>query len=52
MYRQAEDIIVNDGAWLPLWYSGERYVLIKDYVKDYKVTPMIVPKLKNIRLTD
>ena len=52
LYREAEDIIVNDGAWLPLWYSGERYVLIKDYVKDYKVTPMIVPKLKNIRLTD
>ena len=52
LYREAEDLIVNDGAWLPLWYSGERYVLIKDYVKDYKVTPMIVPKLKNIRLTD
>jgi oligopeptide transport system substrate-binding protein len=52
LYRQAEDLIVQDGAWLPLWYSGERYVLIKDYVKDYRVTPMIVPKLKNIRLTD
>ncbi len=52
LYRQAEDIIVQDGAWLPLWYSGERYVLIKDYVEDYRVTPMIVPKLKNIRLTD
>ena len=52
LYQQAEELIVQDGAWLPLWYSGERYVLIKDYVKDYEVTPMIVPKLKNIRLTD
>ena len=52
LYQQAEDLIVQDGAWLPLWYSGERYVLIKDYVQDYRVTPMIVPKLKNIRLTD
>ncbi len=52
LYQQAEELIVQDGAWLPLWYSGERYVLIKDYVKDYRVTPMIVPKLKNIRLTD
>ena len=52
LYQQAEELIVQDGAWLPLWYSGERYVLIKDYVKDYHVTPMIVPKLKNIRLTD
>ena len=52
LYQQAEKIIVQDAAWLPLWYSGERYVLIKDYVEDYRVTPMIVPKLKNIRLTD
>ena len=52
LYQQAEELIVQDGAWLPLWYSGERYVLIKDYVEDYHVTPMIVPKLKNIRLTD
>ena len=52
LYQQAEELIVQDGAWLPLWYSGERYVLIKDYVKDYHVTPMIVPKLKKIRLTD
>ena len=52
LYRQAEEMIVQGGAWLPLWYSGERYVLVKPHVKDYRVTPMIVPKLKDIRLTD
>ena len=51
LYQQAEDLIVKDAAWLPLWYTGERYVLIKDHVKDYRVTPMIIPKLKNVRLT-
>ena len=52
LYHIAEDMIVQDAPWLPLWYTGERYVLIKDYVEDYRVTPMIVPKLKEIRLTD
>ena len=52
LYHQAEELIVQDAAWLPLWYSGERYVLIKRHVKDYRVTPMIVPKLKEIRFTD
>ena len=52
LYHQAEDLIVKDAAWLPLWYDGERHVLIKNHVKDYRITPMIVPKLKNVRLTD
>ena len=51
LYHEAERLIVQDAPWLPLWYTGERYVLIKDYVEDYRVTPMIVPKLKQIRLT-
>ena len=52
LYHQAEQLIVQDAAWLPLWYSGERYVLVKKHVKGYHVTPMVVPKLKQIRLTD
>ena len=50
LYRDAEELIVNDGAWVPLWYTGERHVLLKPDVKDYRVTPMIVPKLKEIRI--
>ncbi len=52
LYHEAERIIVEDAAWLPLWYAGERFVLIKDYVDDYRVTPMIIPKLKHVHLTD
>ena len=48
LYRKAEELIVADAAWVPLWYTGERYVLIKSHVKDYRVTPMIVPKLKQM----
>ncbi|MCY4653999.1 MAG: ABC transporter substrate-binding protein [Dehalococcoidia bacterium] len=52
LYHKAEKLIVDDAAWLPLWYAGERYVLIKSHVENYRVTPMIIPKLKEIRITD
>ncbi|MDA1189354.1 MAG: ABC transporter substrate-binding protein, partial [Chloroflexi bacterium] len=50
LYRQAEELIVKDAAWLPLWFSGETHVLIKEYVRGYRLTPMIVPKLRQVRI--
>ena len=50
LYHQAEEMIVNDAAWLPRWFSGEQYVLIKPHVSGYKLTPMIVPKLKEVSI--
>ena len=50
LYRQAEELIVQAAAWVPLWYQGERHVLIKPHVKDYRLTPMIVPKLTLVRI--
>ena len=50
LYHQAEVMIVNDAAWVPTWYQGERYVLIKPRVKGYKLIPMIVPRLRHIYL--
>ena len=49
-YQLAEELIVNDGAWVPLWFTGERHVLLKPYVENYQVTPMIVPKLREVHL--
>ncbi len=50
LYQDAEQMIVQDAAWVPLWFEGERYVLIKPYVKGYRLTPMIVPKLSQVRI--
>ena len=50
LYREAELMIVDDAAWVPLWYQGERHVLIKPYINDYRLTPMIVPKLREISI--
>ena len=51
LYHEAENLIVQDAPLLPLWYTGEQYVLIKGHVEDYRVTPMTVPKLRHIKLS-
>ena len=52
LYRQAEELIVADAPWLPLWFAGERHLLIKPHVKGYVVTPMIVPKMRHVYIED
>lgn len=48
LYNEAEQLIVDDVPWIPLWFSGENVLLLKPYVQGYKVTPLIVPKLKDV----
>ncbi|MCH8103132.1 MAG: peptide ABC transporter substrate-binding protein [Chloroflexi bacterium] len=48
LYQQAEQEIITQAAWLPLWFDTEGKGLIKPYVKDYKFTPIIVPKLGDV----
>jgi len=52
LYHDAEQLIVNDAAWVPMWFTGERYALVKPNVDGYAMTPMIVPKLQEIRIGD
>ena len=52
IYNEVEQTILDDAPWIPLWYSGERYLLIKPNVQDYFQTPLIIPKLRHVYLTD
>jgi len=52
IYNEVEQTILDDAPWIPLWYSGERYLLIKPNVHDYYQTPLIIPKLRHVYLTD
>ena len=52
LYQQAEQIILDEAPWIPLWYSGEQHVLVKPYVHDYFLTQLIIPKLRFVYLTD
>jgi len=48
LYRQAEGIVVGEAPVIPLWFPGQRYVLIKPWVKGYKLTPLLVPRLREV----
>ena len=52
LYNKAEQQIIDDAPWIPLWYSGERHVLVKPYVHDYKLTQLIIPKLRFVYMTE
>jgi ABC-type transport system substrate-binding protein len=51
-YNEVEQTILDDAPWIPLWYSGERYLLVKPNVHDFFQTPLIIPKLRHVYLTD
>ena len=52
LYNQVEQMVLDDAPWVPLWYSGERYLLVKPYVHDYFQTPLIIPRLRYVYLTE
>ena len=52
LYQQVEQIIVNEAPWIPTWYRGDRYVLIKPWVKNYALNPLIIPQLKDVYIVE
>jgi oligopeptide transport system substrate-binding protein len=44
LYREAEQTILLDAPCLPLWVDTN-YILIKPYLKDYKLNPLGMPSL-------
>ena len=49
LYQQAEQKIVNDAPWVPL-YHGKGGVLIKPYVKGYTIPPFVIPNLRYVSI--
>ena len=49
LYRQAEQMMVDDAACLPLWF-GQNYILIKPYVEGYELNPMGFAMLNKVRI--
>ncbi len=37
LYQQAEQIIVNDAVWVPMWWGTEGKILVKPQVKDFRL---------------
>jgi oligopeptide transport system substrate-binding protein len=47
MYQNAEQMVVQDAAVLPLFF-GRNYVLVKPYVKGYGLSPLGYPRLNEV----
>ncbi len=51
LYRVAEDIILEDSPWIPLWHGKLDYVLVKPQVSNYYFSQMLLPKLRYVYLS-
>jgi len=51
LYQQAEQIIVDDVPWIPLFHD-EFNVLIKPYVKDYTLPPFVIPRMRYVYIEE
>lgn len=51
LYHQAERLIVNDAAWIPLTH-GVDFALVKPYVLGYVTTSSIYPWLRDISIVN
>jgi len=49
LYRQAEEIILAEAPWVPLWH-GKEYLLVKPRVRGATRAPTIIPWLKNVHI--
>jgi oligopeptide transport system substrate-binding protein len=49
LYQKAEQIIIDDAACVPLTF-GMNYSLVKNYVKNYKVSPLGFAQLQDISI--
>jgi oligopeptide transport system substrate-binding protein len=43
LYNQVEQIVIDEAAWVPLFFGVDDW-LIKPYVKDAYLPPMVIPK--------
>ncbi len=51
LYQQAEQLILEDAAWVPLYFDVENW-LIKPYVQGFKTPPIQIPKFQYVQLLE
>ena len=51
IYHDVEKAILADAPWVPLWHGKSGYVLLKPFVKDFYLFPLIIPQLRYVYLT-
>jgi len=49
-YNNAEQIVVSEAAWLPLWWGVDSKALVKPWVQDYQFSSLTIAKFKDVWL--
>lgn len=52
LYNEAEQMILDDAPWVPLWFDGESKLLVKPNVHDYLLPPLIIPRYRYVYITE
>ncbi|MEW5957268.1 MAG: peptide ABC transporter substrate-binding protein [Chloroflexota bacterium] len=51
LYRQAEQLILDDAAWIPLYFSVDNW-LVKPYVQNFTIPPIKIPKFQYVSIAE
>ena len=46
LYQEAEQLIVDEAPWAPLWHSNGESYLIKPYIKGLPLSPLVIPRFR------
>jgi len=50
LYNDAEQLVVSEAAWLPLWWGVDSKALVKSWVQDYQFSSLTIAKFKDVWL--
>lgn len=51
LYQQAEQLILEDAAWVPLYFDVENW-LVKPYVQGFSPPPIQIPKFQYVQILE
>jgi oligopeptide transport system substrate-binding protein len=51
LYRQVEQFILDDAAWIPLYFKIENW-LVKPYVQNFRIPPIKAPKFQYVFIAE
>ena len=52
LYHEAEEIVVEDSPWVPLWHSTQQHYLAKPFVRGYSEYPLVIPTYRYVYFTE
>ena len=52
LYNEAEQLIIEEAPWAPLWHSNGESYIIKPYIKGLPLAPLVIPRLRFVHFIE